>query len=352
MKFRFLAKLRSNTRRFLRRSNIIRKVGPASAELAKKYGKNMENFPILESDALEGLVDYSFGDHSGVLGKIPQAYMKKATIENTEFLDKVKAHQGEVMTLFIDNIRLYKRPLEYSDWLHMKPIKPADREWLNTFADEDLLALCAQLPQKNFIIFTALEDTPLDAHIEGRIPPNVLRINAVNSVYFGGKIVPYPHALERKMYKGYNHHDILKEFLVDDTPAKKLLYVNHRADTGNRRSLYNMFIDKPWATVSPRTDYENYLTAIKKHKFVLCPSGNGIESARNWETLYLKRVPIFKRHKCLEFIFKDFPAIFVDDFSKVTEELLLKNEHLYERALKNDIEKLNLHTLFKERIKV
>jgi hypothetical protein len=322
--------------------------------LLKKYANNPRlaevlRFPLIESDALQAKCDYSFGDHSGVLGHVPGAYMKKANISNKEFKAAVSAHKGEVMTLFIDNVRLYKRPLAYSDWLHMKPIKSEDRKWLDAMNDEDLLKLCSEFPEKKFIIFTALEDTPLDKHIEGRIPENVVRINAANAVHFGGKIVPYQHGLERRMYAGYNHHEILKLFLLDDRQASKTLYVNHRNDTGNRGSLYELFAGKLWATVSPRVDYGTYLNDMKDHKFVLCPSGNGIESARNWETLYMRRVPVFKRHPCLEELFKDFPAVFVDDWSEVTEELLIQNEHLYQQALTMDIKKLDLDALFAKR---
>lgn len=324
---------------------------PSTQEDRARLAAAMD-FPLLESDALQRKCDYSFGAHSGVLGHVPGAYMKKANLGNKEFAEAVRTHTGPVMTLFIDNVRLYKRPLTHADWLHMKPLTPPDRAWLDAMGDEDLLELCAAFPEKKFVIFTALEDIPLDAHIEGRIPENVLSINAANAVYFGGKIRPWPHALERRMYPGYNHHGILRRFMADDRPASKLLYVNHRNDTGNRGSLYALFSGKPWATVSKRAHYAKYLEGIREHTFVLCPSGNGIESARNWETLYMRRVPVFKRHPCLEELFKDFPALFVDDWSEVTEELLRANEHLYEKARSMDMNKLNLDILFTNRTRL
>ncbi len=312
------------------------------------------NFPILENEYLQKKCDYSFGDQSGVLGCVPNAFMRKANINNIEFLAKYEEVKKtkKFMSLFIDNIRLYGRPIEYSDWLHMRPVSPPDRAWLNTMLDEDLLDLCSKLTDMNFIIFTAFEDTPLDEYIWDKIPENVLAIHAANSVVFGGKINPFPHGLERKMHSEYNHHDIMQRFILDERIPQKLLYVNCREDTGDRRSLYNLFSKNKWATVAARTDYESYLNGIKDHKFVLCPSGNGIESARNWETLYMKRIPIFKRHKCLEFIFKDFPAIFVDDFEDINEELLLSNLHLLEKSLNIDFDKLNIDKIFEERTEI
>lgn len=295
----------------------------------------------LEYEELQRRVDYSFGDHSGVLAGCPNAFMEKANANNEGFIQAVRKHKGDIMTLFIDNIRLYRRPIEYSDWSHQKPVSPQDREWLNQFEDEDLLELCKYFPYKHFVIFTAFEDTPLDDYIWRKIPFNVLAIYATNAVVFGDKVHPLPHGIERIMYYGYNHHEILDEYIDKEIKPEKLLFVAHRADTGNRASIGELFKDKEWATVT-HLPYEEYLASMKKHKFVLCPSGNGIESARNWETLYLKRVPIFKRHPYLEEMFKDFPALFVDRWEDVTSELLKANEYLYEQAQTMSIEKLDL----------
>lgn len=305
---------------------------------------------LLENEHLQRLVDYSFGDHSGVLGGVPNAFMKRANHFNLEFMDMVSKNAGKTMTLFIDNIRLYQRPIEYSDWMHMKPVSAQDRAWLNQFDDEDLLDLCAEFPDEKFIIFTAFEDTPLDDYIWDLIPNNVISINAANGVVFGGKVRPFPHGIERIMREGYDHHRILKDAIDSPAEASKALFVAHRSDTGHRASLGALFKDKEWATVT-HLPYAEYLRTMQDHKFVLCPSGNGIESARNWETLYMRRVPVFKRHPYLEQMFKDFPALFVHDYSEVTEELLKYNEHLYESALRMDMGKLDLINVFNERIR-
>ena len=276
---------------------------------------------LLENEALQEMVDYSFGDHSGVLGGVPNAYMHKANKTNLDFIKGVvrAGLDDRPMTLFIDNVRLYRRPIEYSDWLHMKPVSEQDRVWLDQFEDEDLLALCAEFPTVKFRIFTAFEDTPLDEHIV--VPENV-EVYAANAVHMGERIHPFPHGIERIMYPNYNHHGILRNHIDSPVEPTNLLLVCHRDDTGARGSIKDLFADKPWATVAPKLDYEPYLTAIQDHRFVLCPSGNGIESARNWETLYMGRTPVFKRHPYLVEMFKDFPAVFVDEWEEVTEELL------------------------------
>jgi hypothetical protein len=307
---------------------------------------------LLDNDHLQKLVDYSFGDHSGVLGGIPQSFMKKANIQNEEFvsfLDTCTANEIDTITLFIDNIRLYRRPIEYSDWLHLKPVSAQDRLWLNQFEDEDLLELCGQFPDKKFIIFTAFEDTPLDDYIWDKIPENVVAIHAANAVVFGGKVHPFPHGIERKMHSGYNHHEVLQRMMETEVEPTKLLFVAHRADTGARASIGSMFQDKPWATVT-HLPYEQYLREMQNHKFVLCPSGNGIESSRNWETLYMGRVPIFKKHPYLRAMFNDFPVLWVNEFDEIDEKLLKNFEYLFD--VPYDRKKLDLLEQFNQRTNV
>lgn len=305
---------------------------------------------LLDYEQLQSWVDYSFGDHSGVLGGIPNAYMKKANSTNLEFADLCYEKDGQLMTLFIDNIRLYRRPIEYGDWLHLKKLSVEDKEWLKQFEDEDLLRLCGLFPDVKFVIFTAYEDTPLDHYIWDKIPHNVISINSTNSVVFGGKIKPMPHGLERYMYHGYNHHHILEEYIDKNIKPQNQLFVCHREDTGDRKKLRPMFQDKSWATVAPKLDYEPYLQGIKEHKFILCPSGHGIGSARNWETLYMRRVPILEDHPYKRQVFKDFPVLYVKDYSEVTEQLLKDNEHLFEEAQKFSMDLLDLKKIYDLRL--
>lgn len=303
---------------------------------------------LLDNDKLQRMVDYSFGDQSGVLGCIPQAFMSKANCTNLIFDLQVAGHKEEIMTLFIDNIRLYRRPIEFSDWLHMKPVSEVDRKWLDQFEDEDLLQLCSEYPQKKFIIFTAFEDTPLDNYIWGRIPENVIGIHSANGVIFGDKIHPFPHGLERSMYHGYNHQELLKEAMIAPTSPSKLLFICHREDTGARGNLRSLFAGKDWATVAPSLGYSEYLKGLQDHKFVLCPSGNGIESARNWETLYLKRIPIMIKHPYMLKLYKGLPVLWVNSFEEVTEELLKKNESLFDMEYDRNL--LDLNYQFNSRI--
>lgn len=68
---------------------------------------------------------------------------------------------------------------------------------------------------------------------------------------------------------------------------------------------------------------------VSQCKFMICPRGNAIECHRNWKVLYMRRVPIMKKHPYLKELFKDYPVLFANSYSEVTKELLEKNECLF-----------------------
>lgn len=311
----------------------------------------------LEPTYIRDNVDYSFGDQSG--RGILNGYMKDANISNQEFLNKVKevSMVKKYLTIFIDNIRLYQR-----DGIRdtgMEEYLPSAREYKrNVLTDlwsrNDLLKLCGLLPHIKFVIFTGFEDNCIDEFIWDKIPENVIGIYASNSITFGGKVHPIPYGVQRKLSHSDDRHEVLSDVVnYYESEPTKLLYVNHSEGTypKERNGLSDLFINK-WSTVNNVTNthnnYRNYLHEIKNHRFMICPSGNaiGCECSRDWEVIYMRRVPIVKRSDYLVNIFKDIPVLFVDKFSDVTEELLIKNNHLYDKMKTFDLGFLDFKVLF------
>jgi hypothetical protein len=292
---------------------------------------------LIDGVSLSNLCDYSFGDQSGSFGNVPGHFMKNANLLNLEFVKKVLSTNKKCITLFIDNIRLYKREITN--------VKPQDRSYVNSLMKEhDLLELCSSFPNKKFIIFTNLEDTPIDDYIFDKIPDNVLSINAVNSISYGGKVNPIPYGVQRKLSPNDDRINILTSLVNSQsffTPIH-LLYVNHSENTNKDRiGIVDIFKNKSWAIASTsKKEYSEYLNNINLCKFVICPIGNAIDCHRNWEVLYMRRVPVMKKNDYLEYLMKDYPVLFVDDYSDVTEDLLIANEYLF-----NNMQEINLDNL-------
>ena len=300
---------------------------------------------LIEGVALSKLCDYSFGDQSGQWGNIYTSFMKDANFLNTEFATKVfeVMQERDHMTVFIDNIRLYKR--------NIPSTKPEDRDYVNALmARSDLLDLCGNFSQMKFIIFTNLEDTPIDDFIIDKIPSNVVCISAINAITHGGKIIPAPYGVQRRMTPDDDRIEQLTEWMKYDSidNPTTLLYVSHNDANGSERAgIKSLFYDKDWAEVNEqRVPYHKFLSNLSNSKFMICPIGNAIDCHRNWEVLYMRRVPVMRRHPYLVELYKDYPVLFVDKYSDVTEELLLANNHLFEQAQTMDLSNLTLPKFF------
>jgi len=164
-------------------------------------------------------------------------------------------------------------------------------------------------------------------------------------------VIPLPYGLQRKLTPNDNRLEIIQDMLEYDVIPNKLLYVNHSVNTNSneRNGINELYFGKNWVNVDyNRVDYRTFLTKIKEHKFMICPIGNAIDCHRNWEVLYMRRVPVMKRNNYLEFIFKDFPVLFVDSYKEISDLLLLENNHLFEESMNMDLECLDLDKIFKK----
>lgn len=133
-----------------------------------------------------------------------------------------------------------------------------------------------------------------------------------------------------------------------DTNFEKenLLYLNFSVETYKelRDKLMSHFKSFDWSLVS-ETNFNmdgrlRYLSELKKSKFVLCPRGNGIDTHRLWETLYVGSIPIIENYKTHD-ICNDLPVLFVNDWESITETFL--NEKYLEIINKNfNLNKLKL----------
>lgn len=303
---------------------------------------------IITGTALSDKCDYSFGDHMGVTS-IPRCiggFMKYANWGNLEFVEKCKKYEGKVMTLFIDNIRLYNRGI----WAD----EGNDAKWVaHLLETNDLLAMCAKLTKNKFVIFCSHEDTPIDDTI--KIPSNVLGIHAVNAEYFNEKIHPFPYGLQRQLGENDNRVRILKGSLEEKVKPTKLLYINCGIGRNEEREPLVNFQGLSWTTCRfdkdskyfPYDRYKDFLNELREHKFMVCPQGHGMDCHRNWESLYMRRVPVMREHPYFRKLMQGFPVLFVENWADVTDKLLEDNEHLYQEAQDMSLKKLDLKVIFK-----
>ncbi len=182
---------------------------------------------------------------------------------------------------------------------------------------------------KKLVLITHNSDHEVTEELYSRRPPNVLRWFSVCATHKGDYLEPLPVGLENeewsKVFRVFKHEEIRRKQTEEKT-YKNLLYLNIsiRTNPKERELPYNLLANKPFVTTvsNPNTfDFLTFIDNVYRHKFVLCPRGNGTDSHRTWETLYLDSIPVMKRTWENSF-YQDLPICFVDSWEQVTEEFL------------------------------
>ena len=141
--------------------------------------------------------------------------------------------------------------------------------------------------------------------------------------------------------------DTLKN-IDKDVEKEGWLYVNFQTYTLDR-FFAKGYLDsrkdqyKDWMTFVELADkpLDQYLKDIARHRFTLCPNGNGVDCYRTWEALYLGSIPILEKSTTSGF-FNDLPIVEIEDMGELTLEFL--QERYAEINSRNDwnYEKLDL----------
>jgi hypothetical protein len=74
---------------------------------------------------------------------------------------------------------------------------------------------------------------------------------------------------------------------------------------------------------SAAPNFEGYLQHMASHKYAICPPGNGIDSHRIWEAIYLGVIPICLRSVFTEKVNRRYPIILLDSWAEFDAANLL-----------------------------
>jgi hypothetical protein len=79
-------------------------------------------------------------------------------------------------------------------------------------------------------------------------------------------------------------------------------------------SSYSLRVEEPSMTKEGRV---NYLASLRKNNFVLCPEGNGLDTHRLWETLYMGGVPVVTSSEYLNSLYNRLPVVVLDSWKQL-----------------------------------
>jgi len=151
---------------------------------------------------------------------------------------------------------------------------------------------------------------------------------------------------ESELHPIYGNTDCMIQVMYEHIETKHTVYMNFNISTYpiERQYVWNLFKNKPWVKIG---SIENtidgrihFLREIKSSNFVLCPRGNGLDTHRLWETLYMGSIPIIKRNIGYD-DFSDLPICFINDWEEVNQKFL-QNEFIRIKTKSWNMEKLKI----------
>jgi len=203
----------------------------------------------------------------------------------------------------------------------------------------------------DIILFSGDEDNSQNSNgnKEQHIPPpNIIKWHAQNAEVNNNFITPLPIGLCPPWARGVCNAKQLQNVVLD-IERNKLLYVNFINVTNNfqRSEIYNVvyentkelknctFAEKYFHLKSEMIEY---YANIQQHKFILCPPGNGKDTHRVWESLYLGAIPIVEDSVMNRFFAQYFPMLLVDRWYDINEDFLLKKyEEINKKTWRYDL---------------
>jgi hypothetical protein len=179
------------------------------------------------------------------------------------------------------------------------------------------------------LIVSGHSDYPITDQIASRYPNSKwFSVNTQSSRVTGIPLGITNDTNESFLHRIYGNIPMMLEVAQTPREIKNLVYLNFKVETypHERQLIQNMFQSKSWVTCGTPVDTfegrKEFLKEIRNHEFVLCPRGNGVDTHRLWETLYMGSIPIVK-NDIAHSEWQDLPILFINDWNEITEERLL-----------------------------
>ena len=224
--------------------------------------------------------------------------------------------------------------------------------YLKTDSAIELLKNCKTPCPPNQILITHNGDYPITPELIRRA--EILGFPhhwfAQNVLTRHPKLTPIPIGLERtRWFSEMRKRDTIFEYMKkSDINSTNLCLANFSLNTNRTQRKACLDNCRSYSTLAVKDSviqepYRVFLESILAHHFVLCPEGNGIDTHRLWETLYLGRIPVVTHNETME-SFKDLPILILPSWDCLSKEVLEKNLYDFQNGrIHYTLEKINFH---------
>jgi hypothetical protein len=156
------------------------------------------------------------------------------------------------------------------------------------------------------------------------IPGNVVKWFVTNNtIYDDDRIVNLPFGINGVDGDKTAGDKIYNKVNNSIRPDNCKMYINFAFYTAERIKLFLLYKDEAFGDVEQGVDFDTYLDKLISHNCVLCPSGNGWDTYRVLEALYMDCIPIVEmNHGMCFYRALNLPIIFTNSLEAVTVPVL------------------------------
>ena len=249
-------------------------------------------------------------------------FAKIADVIYSEFISKeeynLKKLDTHIVLFKTENYLLYK--------LTNFDLKKHQTIFCNNLVLFDLFKHLSKLnSDMDFRIITHQTDQLITQKIFNKKPKNVSMWYSINAGIDHSQLIPIPLGLANEFQDDYiNPKTVAASSSFNKNSLSPNMYINFKISTNfkERKDLYKKFKNENWVySDQPSLKIKDYVKNIQNNSFVLAPWGNGIDSHRFWEALYLGKIPITKNHITYKPA-KNLPVLLVDNYDEINLDLL------------------------------
>ena len=158
---------------------------------------------------------------------------------------------------------------------------------------------------------------------------------AQNTIINKPRLFTLPIGLMNKEWHKYPRFNLMMEEKKKNIKPTKLLLLSFsiKNNKRKRKQCVDSFINKTYITNNVVYKVKNFIGDVKEydrkffnimldHLFIACPEGNGIDTHRFWETLYMGRYPVVL-HNRVNDAFSDLPVLILNKWEDFEKEYLI-----------------------------
>jgi hypothetical protein len=156
------------------------------------------------------------------------------------------------------------------------------------------------------------------------------------------KLHPIPIGIANR-YWGHGNAEMVQKAIDQKSDKKEhLLYFNLTIQNyyPERWEVFQRLGRAPFCFRTHKKRFDQYLVDVSESQFVASPRGNGLDTHRLWEALYMGSYPIVKSSS-LDPLYEGLPVLVVQDWAEVTESYL-KEKYEEMRGRSYDFSKLSM----------